>query len=66
MLNPTSTCKTPLSSRVALLAALTEAGVAFKDLHTSQSSLEDIFVTLVHDNSQPAANSLASGTGARA
>ncbi|MFM2068573.1 MAG: hypothetical protein RLZZ584_3482 [Pseudomonadota bacterium] len=48
---------------VALLAALTEAGVAFKDLHTSQSSLEDIFVTLVHDNNhKPAAGS----TGARA
>jgi ABC-2 type transport system ATP-binding protein len=31
----------------ALLRALTEAGVVFKDLHTSQSSLEDIFVDLV-------------------
>jgi ABC-2 type transport system ATP-binding protein len=43
---------------VALLAALTAAGVAFKDLHTSQSSLEDIFVTLVHDNSKPPAGTL--------
>jgi ABC-2 type transport system ATP-binding protein len=31
----------------ALLAALNEAGIRFKDLHTSQSSLEDIFVDLV-------------------
>ena len=31
----------------ALLQALTEAGIRFKDLHTTQSSLEDIFVTLV-------------------
>ena len=31
-----------------LLRALAEAGVAFKDLSTHQSSLEDIFVTLVH------------------
>jgi len=31
----------------ALLQTLTEAGIRFKDLHTTQSSLEDIFVTLV-------------------
>jgi len=31
-----------------LLRALGAAGVAFKDLSTRQSSLEDIFVTLVH------------------
>lgn len=31
----------------ALLTALHEAGVPFKDLHTSQSSLEEIFVGLV-------------------
>jgi ABC-2 type transport system ATP-binding protein len=30
-----------------LLAALTEAGIRFKDLHTTQSSLEEIFVSLV-------------------
>ncbi|MCO5057871.1 MAG: ABC transporter ATP-binding protein [Rhizobiaceae bacterium] len=30
-----------------LLAALGEAGIAFRDLHTDQSSLEDIFVGLV-------------------
>ena len=32
-----------------LLRRLSEEGVDFKDLHTSQSSLEDIFVSLVHD-----------------
>jgi ABC-2 type transport system ATP-binding protein len=31
----------------ALLRALDEAGIVFSDLHTSQSSLEDIFVSLV-------------------
>ena len=31
-----------------LLRRLHEEGVDFKDLHTSQSSLEDIFVSLVH------------------
>jgi ABC-2 type transport system ATP-binding protein len=31
----------------ALLAALAEAGIRFKDLSTTQSSLEDIFVSLV-------------------
>lgn len=31
----------------ALLAAINEAGVRFKDLNTSQSSLEDIFVGLI-------------------
>jgi len=33
----------------ALLGDLNEAGVKFKDLNTTQSSLEDIFVTLVKD-----------------
>jgi ABC-2 type transport system ATP-binding protein len=33
----------------ALLTALSEAGVRFKDLDTKQSSLEDIFVSLVRD-----------------
>ena len=32
-----------------LLRRLSEEGVDFKDLHTSQSSLEDIFVSLVRD-----------------
>ena len=31
----------------ALLGALNEAGIKFKDLQTTQSSLEDIFVDLV-------------------
>jgi ABC-2 type transport system ATP-binding protein len=34
---------------VALLDALTGAGIGFKDLSTTQSSLEDIFVSLVHE-----------------
>jgi ABC-2 type transport system ATP-binding protein len=33
----------------SLLSAMRDAGVAFKDLDTKQSSLEDIFVGLVHD-----------------
>ena len=33
----------------ALLKDLGEAGIRFKDLHTTQSSLEDIFVTLVRE-----------------
>ncbi|WP_418321238.1 ATP-binding cassette domain-containing protein [Piscinibacter sakaiensis] len=32
-----------------LLQALGDAGIRFKDLHTTQSSLEDIFVNLVRD-----------------
>ena len=32
----------------ALLGAMNEAGVAFHDVQTTQSSLEDIFVSLVH------------------
>ena len=38
---------------VDLLKSLADAGVAFKDLHTTESSLEDIFVSLVTDRSQP-------------
>jgi ABC-2 type transport system ATP-binding protein len=34
-----------------LLAGLSEAGIRFKDLHTTQSSLEDIFVDLVRQRS---------------
>jgi len=34
----------------SLLRRLSDLGVAFKDLHTSQSSLEDIFVSLVHQD----------------
>ncbi|MBC8339161.1 MAG: ABC transporter ATP-binding protein [Rhodospirillales bacterium] len=34
----------------ALLAALSEAGIKFRDLHTTQSSLEEIFVNLVKES----------------
>jgi ABC-2 type transport system ATP-binding protein len=34
-----------------LLRRLSELGIGFKDLHTSQSSLEDIFVSLIRDKS---------------
>jgi ABC-2 type transport system ATP-binding protein len=44
-----------------LLRALGAAGIAFKDLSTRQSSLEDIFVTLVHG--EPGGHG---GAGARA
>jgi len=37
------------SGITAMLHALTGAGIRFKDLHTTQSSLEDIFVTLVRE-----------------
>jgi ABC-2 type transport system ATP-binding protein len=33
----------------AMLSALSEAGIRFRDLHTTQSSLEDIFVGLVSE-----------------
>jgi ABC-2 type transport system ATP-binding protein len=33
----------------ALLADLAQAGIRFKDLHTSQSSLEEIFVGLLKE-----------------
>src|SRR3546814_5792893 len=40
----------------SLLRWMSDIGIAFKDLHTKQSSLEDIFVGLVHDTKaeQPA------------
>jgi ABC-2 type transport system ATP-binding protein len=38
----------------ALLRALDAAGIGFKDLNTAQSSLEDIFVSLVHDKADAA------------
>ena len=43
----------------ALLKQLAELGIDFKDLHSSESSLEDIFVSLVHQDTataQPAMN----------
>ena len=33
----------------SLLRRMTDLGIAYKDLHTHQSSLEDIFVSLVHE-----------------
>ena len=39
----------------ALLRRLGEEGVDFKDLHSSESSLEDIFVSLVHSDRREAA-----------
>jgi len=37
----------------ALLRALADHGIDFKDLHSSESSLEDIFVSLVHEDKDP-------------
>jgi ABC-2 type transport system ATP-binding protein len=39
----------------SLLRKLSDLGIAFKDLHTSQSSLEDIFVSLVRRDTGAAA-----------
>jgi ABC-2 type transport system ATP-binding protein len=39
----------------SLLRRMSDAGIGFKDLHTRQSSLEDIFVSLVHRPRSPAA-----------
>ncbi len=44
--------KTDSSGLPALLRALDEAGIAFEDLQTKQSSLEEIFVSLVQEASQ--------------
>ncbi|WP_447753126.1 ABC transporter ATP-binding protein [Sphingopyxis fribergensis] len=38
----------------SLLRRMSDIGIAFKDLHTKQSSLEDIFVGLVHENKNSA------------
>jgi ABC-2 type transport system ATP-binding protein len=38
----------------SLMRALSDAGIAYKDLSTHQSSLEDIFVELVHGKREPA------------
>ncbi len=37
-----------------LLRAIGDAGIAYKDINTRQSSLEDIFVGLLHGEGQPA------------
>jgi ABC-2 type transport system ATP-binding protein len=39
----------------ALLKQLADLGIDFKDLHSSESSLEDIFVSLVHNGITPEA-----------
>jgi ABC-2 type transport system ATP-binding protein len=39
----------------SLLTAMRDAGIGFKDLDTKQSSLEDIFVGLIHDQRREAA-----------
>jgi ABC-2 type transport system ATP-binding protein len=44
-----------------LLRALNAAGIEFKDLHSRQSSLEDIFVDLVHNGQPAAANASSAG-----
>jgi ABC-2 type transport system ATP-binding protein len=38
----------------SLLRRMSDLGLSFKDLHTKQSSLEDIFVGLVHKKEKPA------------
>jgi ABC-2 type transport system ATP-binding protein len=37
----------------SLLRRMSDLGIGFKDLHTRQSSLEDIFVSLVHERKEP-------------
>ncbi|MEO7655256.1 MAG: ABC transporter ATP-binding protein [Sphingomicrobium sp.] len=39
----------------SLLAAMRDAGIGFKDLDTKESSLEDIFVSLIHQDRREAA-----------
>jgi ABC-2 type transport system ATP-binding protein len=36
----------------SLLRRMTDLGIAFRDLNTTQSSLEDIFVSLVSERGQ--------------
>ena len=43
----------------ALLRKLAEVGIDFKDLHSSESSLEDIFVSLIHSDKKTAAREAA-------
>ena len=37
----------------SLIRRMTDVGIGFKDLATRQSSLEEIFVSLVHEESRP-------------
>ncbi len=41
----------------SLLRTMSDLGISFRDLHTKQSSLEEIFVNLVHENGDEQANS---------
>ncbi|HVI25054.1 MAG TPA: ABC transporter ATP-binding protein [Xanthomonadaceae bacterium] len=50
----------------ALLRRLAAEGIDFKDLHSSESSLEDIFVSLVHDDARADRVRAAAGKEARA
>ncbi len=50
----------------ALLRRLAAEGIDFKDLHSSESSLEDIFVSLVHDDARAGRTRAAAGREARA
>ena len=43
----------------ALLKRLAELGIDFKDLHSSESSLEDIFVSLIHSDRKTATKEAA-------
>ncbi len=47
-----------------LLAALSSQGIAFKDLHSSESSLEEIFVSLVHQQQSNPTSTIESETTA--
>ena len=47
-----------------LLKDLSDAGIPYKDLHTTQSSLEDIFVSLVHQDAPAAPAPSAQGSPA--
>ena len=49
VLTYTYDAKSPRAGIAELLSELTKVGILFKDLHTNQSSLEDIFVSLVSD-----------------
>ena len=42
-----------------LLQRLHDAGIVYKDLHSSESSLEDIFVSLVHEGAPAARPAVA-------
>ena len=44
-----STYRDLFAGIASLLRRMTELGIGYKDLNTSQSSLEDIFVSLVSE-----------------